>query len=83
MLSCDCLDAVFSHYSEMEQVLFTWYVTIPNAYMSLFFVGLLFFRPKPEGFSSSGAMYRTVPTEGDVVLPGSTAFGSDMIPTSP
>ena len=51
--------------------------------MSLFFVGLLFFRLKPEGFSNSGAMYRAVPTDGDVVLPLSTVSGSDMIPMIP
>ena len=68
---------------EIKHLMLTWYVVTPNAYMSLFFVGLLCFRPKPEGFNSSGAMYLAVPTEGDTALPGSTVAGSDMIATSP
>lgn len=51
--------------------------------MSLFVDGLLVLKPKPAGFNSSGAMYLTVPVEGEVVLPGSTVFGSVMIVMNP
>ena len=69
--------------TKISHVMLTWYATIPNAKMSLFLVGLPLFRLKPEGFNSSGAVYRTVPTERGVVLPGSTLLESEMIATSP